>query len=140
MEIKVGQIWETRGGLEVVIVEELFDNHPWRWKGDMGTGVLTAWTAEGKYWTHGTYLTDLFKLIKEAEEPKMEQIKVGQVWETRDGRKATIITEVPASPPWRWKAEINGGSIAAITETGRYSEDEETGLDLVRLIPEPKLC
>ena len=66
----------------------------------------------------------------------MKQLKIGQVWETRDGDTVTIVHQGGTSPyPWVVKSLLREFSY---TSTGTYWGDSQpSGFDLCRLISDP---
>ena len=66
----------------------------------------------------------------------MKQLKIGQVWQTRDGDTVTIIHQDGTSPcPWVGKSLLREFSYTSI---GTYwGDNQPSGFDLCRLISDP---
>jgi hypothetical protein len=82
--------------------------------------------------------------LEEVEEEIVEgptplDIKVGQVWRTRDGNEVTITDrkDYTSDYPW-WGTVRDTGNIQEFTESGHYYTDQEHPLDLITLVVDIK--
>ena len=157
-EIKVGQEWITRGGLNMTIIsiEESNTSYPVWAKVTDGESHF-SYTLAGKYYTDESndIDNDLFELIEEEIVPSTKKppsvFKVGQRWLTRDGRIATITSvdedrhhHVLNYPIFaEMENEITGGTMGnSYTIDGCYYSNNATSehaFDLMELIEEEVL-